>query len=284
MRARTARLSARTRADARRVVLVLVRHHATRLWSFEPTARAGVDPEGVHQMRVQARRLRTILRMFRDVLPRRVADDLRRRLAALGAKLGAERDADVLSVLLLGLAERIDDAAAKRALLRRHGRCQGVKVRAHAELAAYLDSAAVVELRSRLGAVLAPPVRGSPVNAEAFAAGAIHELVRRGRRRARKVHAHEAEALHALRRSLKNLRYGVEALRALLPRSSRALARRATWLQDRLGAVHDIDVALGLLGGSPRVRAQLEGEREALLRGVDRRLRRLLGRDRKSAK
>ncbi|MCI0546219.1 MAG: CHAD domain-containing protein, partial [Candidatus Rokubacteria bacterium] len=63
-------------------------------------ARAGRDPEDLHQMRVAVRRLRAILRAGRPLFERRWVDGLRRELDWLGTALGEVRDLDILRAQL----------------------------------------------------------------------------------------------------------------------------------------------------------------------------------------
>jgi len=60
-----------------------------------PRALEGIDPEGVHKMRVASRRLRTILKAFRDVLGDAVVAHFNAELRWLAQNLGRARDADV---------------------------------------------------------------------------------------------------------------------------------------------------------------------------------------------
>ncbi len=60
-----------------------------------PRAMEGIDPEGVHQMRVASRRLRTILKAFRDILGDAVVAHFNAELRWLAQNLGRARDADV---------------------------------------------------------------------------------------------------------------------------------------------------------------------------------------------
>ena len=53
-------------------------------------------PEFLHQLRVGLRRLRTVQRAFRDVIPRRSTKPLRRALQEFKPALGTARDWDVL--------------------------------------------------------------------------------------------------------------------------------------------------------------------------------------------
>lgn len=60
-----------------------------------PRAMEGIDPEGVHQMRVASRRLRTILKAFRGILGDAVVAHFNTELRWLAQNLGRARDADV---------------------------------------------------------------------------------------------------------------------------------------------------------------------------------------------
>ena len=55
----------------------------------------GIDPEGVHKMRVASRRLRTILKAFRGILGDAVVAHFNTELRWLAQNLGGARDADV---------------------------------------------------------------------------------------------------------------------------------------------------------------------------------------------
>ena len=61
----------------------------------EPKAWEGLDPEGVHQMRVCTRRLRAAFRAFRDVLPANAVRSFNREFKWVASVLGRVRDLDV---------------------------------------------------------------------------------------------------------------------------------------------------------------------------------------------
>ena len=61
----------------------------------EPLAWEGLDPEGVHQMRVNTRRLRAAFRSFESVLPTRASASFNAGFRWLARVLGAVRDLDV---------------------------------------------------------------------------------------------------------------------------------------------------------------------------------------------
>ena len=61
----------------------------------QPIAWEGLDPEGVHKMRVAIRRIRTILRAYRNVFGKQVVKPINKELRWLFKQLGEARDADV---------------------------------------------------------------------------------------------------------------------------------------------------------------------------------------------
>ena len=80
-----------------------------RLQENVPGALADSDTEFVHQARVATRRMRSLLRLFADAVPKRSADYFSGELLWLGSLLGAVRDLDVFS---LNLANRFGNGIA----------------------------------------------------------------------------------------------------------------------------------------------------------------------------
>ena len=83
----------------RDVVTHFLRREVKSIAHYEPLALEGADAEGVHQLRVSARRMRSELRAMDDVLPRVPWRDLSEDLKWMGAVLGRQRDLDVLGGL-----------------------------------------------------------------------------------------------------------------------------------------------------------------------------------------
>src|SRR5437899_2129997 len=67
--------------------LVVLRAPLSRFLTLEPAVRAGADPEAIHDMRVAARRMRTALRLFSEVVPG-WAEGLRAELRWIASQLG----------------------------------------------------------------------------------------------------------------------------------------------------------------------------------------------------
>jgi inorganic triphosphatase YgiF len=215
----------------------------------------GRDPEGVHQLRVALRRLRSALSLFRPALPEADRVRLNDELRWLLGELGPARDRDVLADELLPAIEEIEGLAPEREALvglLAEGRPalyarvrDALESRRAADL--WLDLAVWLELerfRETAGEdarlLLDGPLRP-------FAAERLDRRWRRVKKLARRFDRLEAEGRHELRIALKKLRYGVEFLSSLwAERAVRELADEAAGLQDRLGHLNDVAVALGL--------------------------------------
>ncbi len=229
---------------------------------------AGVDSEGVHQLRVGVRRLRSTFALFRDFLPEEPPAGLRSELRWLGAELGPARDLDVFLTGALGpLAARFpDDGSLKR--LREAA--QELRDQAYDRARVALRSHRYSELALRLGAFVASGGwRAQPLTARSsrlFAparttAGAL--LARRHRRMRRLARtATTAEEQHALRIRVKKLRYACEFFAGLYrDQHPKRMIRRLARLQDALGHLNDgavaeriLDDVLAYLG--PEARAE----------------------------
>lgn len=221
-------------------------------------ARRGDDVEGVHQMRVGVRRLRSALRLFRPVLPVDALRPLERDLRWLGRALGAVRDLDVFVVELIEpLFER---RPGDKALELLHEAAQRQRRENHEGLRRALDSPRYTRLVLELGRWLArrgwrdQPLDEASAQLFAPARGLASELLERRDRKVRRLGERIDELsvpeLHRLRIQLKRLRYAAELLGGLFPgrRRERYLGPLPR-LQDRLGQLADLATAQGLLAG-----------------------------------
>lgn len=215
----------------------------------EPAASLGLDPEGVHQLRVGARRLRSALGFFAPVLPPRARAALRDELRWLAGALGPARDLDVLATELLDplLAQRPDDPA----LARLREAAADARGEAHARVREALAGPRWPRLALETGGWIARRAwreQGlSQASAQLFlparlyAAPVLERRHRRARRLGRRLAEASPEERHRLRIRLKKLRYAAE-FTACLYRGRRAerYARRLARLQDALGHLNDV--------------------------------------------
>jgi len=225
----------------------------------EAPARTGLDPEGVHQMRVGTRRVRSALSVFRSVLPPEPLGRFRQELRWLARELGAARDLDVfLEQMLLPLARRSPDDPALKRLAEV---ARDLRDDAYTGLRETLDSPRCGRLLLELSAWVAargwrdpPPGSGSgglSAPALSFAGEQLARRYRKVRRRGRDLARRTRAEKHALRIEVKKLRYAAEFFRSLYPepRVGRMIKRLGR-LQDVLGHLNDRHTAEAVLDRS----------------------------------
>lgn len=223
----------------------------------------GTDVEGVHQMRVALRRLRSAFSLFRKILGRENSTALLVELAWLAGTLGKARDLDVFVTQTLpaiisefenhsGLLKLRDIALAEQAEAYTEVRAALSSQRYHClllTLAAWLENE-----RWREGA---KNTKNHQVLDIATATLTKHhkQLQQRGKHLA---YMHP-EARHAMRIAAKKLRYASEFFASLYPSAkSRSFIKNLSQLQDCLGVLNDMTTTDKLLhqfiGPSPDIK------------------------------
>ncbi len=204
----------------------------------------GDDPEGVHQMRVALRRLRSAIGTFRDVLNPDEAARLTQELRWITEVLGRARDLDVflsdtLPPMLLHLQAHPGLLALREAARKAQGR-------AYAEARAALGTQRYHRLLLSLGAWLeslsSPDHSQGPevhILAQRMLAKRYRQLCRHGQR----LDDMHPEERHAARIAAKKLRYTAEFFSSLYPdKEARSFLRKLTALQNVLGDLNDVNV------------------------------------------
>lgn len=187
------------------------------------------DPEGPHQARVALRRLRVALDAFKPIVAKAVYRDLRDRMRAAFRSLGRLRDADVLA-----LAMNLPDLHAAATMTR-------ASVRADLG-AAHTDRLATRILRAFAGKMWRRRGTKSARNAATapLAATALTGIWHDCRAFGPNLTALPEETRHALRKSLKSLRYLGDHCANLWPGPAQsAFLARLRRLQDDLGSLND---------------------------------------------
>jgi CHAD domain-containing protein len=210
--------------------------HVRGIRAHEAGARAGRDPEDLHQMRVAVRQLRAILRASRDLFAPRGVERLRSELDWLGTRLGLVRDLDVLHAYLrprLAAREGPERRAGQRVLRR----LTADRARARAGLQEALDGPRYPRILEQLDAFLArPQAAATDVSLPDVAAGEWKRL----RKAVQKLPGRPSvDELHAVRIKVKRARYAAELARAAAGARGRRFIDQARKLQDILGDVQD---------------------------------------------
>ena len=216
-----------------------------RLIQHDPVVRLGEDPEGVHQMRVATRRLRSDLRTFRPLLDESWSSALRDELGWLADVLAEVRDGDVLLRRLRDRAGELDasEQQSAQAVLTT---LQDDRDIAQATLVETLRSQRYVELLDSLVAAANAPALSE--RASVPADEVVPELVLRPwHKLAKRVKSlgdsPSDEKLHQVRIRTKRVRYAAEAASATVGKPAKEFAKAAEELQDVLGELNDAVVA-----------------------------------------
>jgi CHAD domain-containing protein len=210
--------------------------HVRALRVHEAGARAGRDPEHLHEMRVAVRRLRAILRASRDLFDAGWVERLRSELDWLGGRLGLVRDLDILDAYLrprLAALEGAEHRAGQRVLRR----LSADRARAQADLNAALDNPRYPRILEQLETFLSrPPASASDVSLPDVAATEWKRL----RKAVQKLPGRpSADDLHAVRIKVKRARYAAELARAAAGERGKRFINQAKKLQDILGDLQD---------------------------------------------
>jgi CHAD domain-containing protein len=247
-------------ALARTTVAAALRKYHKR----EHDARTGDDPEGVHDVRVAIRRLRSALALLEDA-PGFDADDLKRwrkRLKNLAAALGAVRDLDVQLERLSAYREAQPEW--RDGLRPIWDEMTQERDKARAEMLDALDDAKIRDaLRTLHGFATEQPDEQSDeetILVRHFAGGAVWRRYEDVLRHECLLPTESAPVLHETRIACKRQRYALEMFAHAFGSKVDPLIALLVTMQDCLGAHQDCVVARGYL---QRSRAETS-DRQAL--------------------
>lgn len=224
-----------------------------------PAAEDGRNPEGVHQLRVALRRLRSALDLMASVGALNNLDALRSEAKWLAQDLSAARDWDVFQLETLPtIAKACPSVAGFDALGRAAAECQaGAYRKTHRTLADrrcamfLIGLGGWIETRSWRNDVAAEDLGQLAEPAVNFAQRILSAQYVKVLKRGRRFKSLSADELHRVRLATKRLRYLSEFLLPLFAdrKSARKFSRRLAGLQEELGAFNDMAVTASLLDG-----------------------------------
>lgn len=94
----------------KRSVCAVVRPHCRRLVKMiDAVAQKKRDVENVHRLRTESRRINAAIKLFRDWLPKDIAEDVRKQIRKIRRKAGPVRDLDVLILNLQEMTDLLPD-------------------------------------------------------------------------------------------------------------------------------------------------------------------------------
>jgi inorganic triphosphatase YgiF len=242
----------------------------------EAAAVDGTDPEGIHQMRVALRRMRSALSVFRKTLdPKRIAW-ASAELKWLADECGPARDGDVfISEILRPVSGfGIDTAGIDALIAQAAARRDDGYARVRAAIASpryaklLLGLSKFVETRGWLPQnvdAAHPLLQPLGDGAGDILAHAFKKLRKQGKGLAEMRVADR----HEVRIALKKFRYTVDALQTLYPAADVApFAKALARMQDQFGHLNDVSVAQVMLADLVKAKGINAAERRLLERGA----------------
>jgi CHAD domain-containing protein len=232
------------------------------------------DGAAVHDSRVAARRLRSLLKTLRPLLDDQQSRRMRAELREFASSLGAVREADVRRDLLTALIE--GEPALTRVERRRLDTRLGETRQAASDELRLLAAAPAWErrLRSLQSAAALGRLRIRRDTTLASLLARVDDSWKPAVRLMKREPTEAAE-LHDLRLSLKHCRYALEPVADLEPAAARRLLRRLRAAQDRIGDHRDTVLAeQWVAANAPLLGEPLADRLQRLLQRRARRLRR----------
>jgi triphosphatase len=221
----------------------------------EPAALADV-PEGVHQMRIAVRRLRSMITAVRRMLPPQDYEWVRLELKWLAGALGPARNWDMFSIGILAPVKSALLSGSELAGLSRVSEQERRSAHEQAEVAIRSTqyTIALLKLSRWFGAC---GWRDQPLNEYSallmapigeVAPNLIARLYKKARAAADRFDELTLKQRHEVRIRIKKLRYTIDVLGSLFAKDEVAkFAQRLKPLQDDLGHANDVSVASELL-------------------------------------
>lgn len=208
--------------------------YRVRFESYRNAACGGEDPEAIHQMRVNARRLRACMRAFAPVLAQPVIE-LEPELQWIATSLGEVRDLDVQVAAMPDIRDLLGEPREARMM----------QLRRSLDSPRYLSLVEAFRCRIDVAAHDDPGLAATPVLAAApDIVGLAYRSVRRIAIEIDDVS--EPNAIHTLRKRVKRLRYTIDCFAGLYGKAGRRFVESLKELQDLLGAHQDAVVAQAL--------------------------------------
>ena len=250
-----ARLDCAGPAD--KMVRLVLRAQLRAMCRFRDKALDWKDPEGVHDMRVLSRRLRSAISDLKPYL--RKATLPRLKLRAIANGLGDVRDEDVALIALEELKSKAKGAAAEGIEMLAE-ECRKRRKQARAALRSGIKKAAIVDFRKEFLAKLRAITLVFPKQSsskEANDAPSLRnvgvEIIKARLKDFSIASPHlylpfEIKDLHELRILAKRLRYAIELVAICWGEELEAIAKEIALLQTSLGELHDCDVWINSLG------------------------------------
>ncbi|MGY4920896.1 CYTH and CHAD domain-containing protein [Streptomyces sp. 900105755] len=235
-------------------VMAYVRAQRDAIVELDPAVRLDTE-EGVHDMRVATRRLRSTFRTFGKVLDRQVTDPVADELKWLAGELGVGRDQEVLAERLMSALAAVPPALVHGPVHDRiHRWAEASERGSRSRLLGVLDSARYLALLDTLDALAADPplLKAAAKNPQQVLTKAVHKDFAKVTHLIETAMAeppgHDRDlGLHEARKKAKRTRYAAEAARPALGKRAKTMVKSMKFLQSLLGEHQDSVMAREIL-------------------------------------
>lgn len=226
------------------------------------------DIEGVHDMRVASRRLRSALKDFLPFMRKRALKNVGDELKKIADALGAVRDQDVAINALESLRKEIKQEEIKTGIEKLVDERNIIRDNARIVLAETIRVETLSRLREKLNQALEKAVNKRNSETVNFHEAAnkiietqLSEFVSLSESLYRPF---KVKQLHELRITAKRLRYAIELFTTCINEKTAPFAKEVARMQDSLGDLHDCDVWIEE-SGKNLDKGGNENEREAAI-------------------
>jgi len=256
MNAKKAKTQAPVHADqtVSQALTEILAHNFQYLLQWEEAARSWHDIEGVHQMRVTFRRMRSVLSSFRTAVPKEVSEYWSEELGWLASQLGMARDLDVFIDEGLGAVWGKLPLPGQEKML---ALAETHRAKAYEQVREMLDGERYARMKRDFPewfksaawekAEIKDKVRKKlDLSVTAFSRKLLDRLERRVLEAGTDVDKYDAPQMHRLRIECKKLRYGAEFFAPITPGLD-VFIGHMKGLQDLLGIMNDVSVMEHLL-------------------------------------
>jgi CHAD domain-containing protein len=243
-----------TMAEAGRKILLA---DFVNMLKSEAGSRTGTNIEDVHQMRVATRRMRSAFRLLGEYYKTKPVRPYVRQIKQLARLLGGVRDLDVLIHDLEQACDVLDETgqAEFQPVMEKLDK---KRQKAREKLVAYLDSDEYSQFVTNFTAFLTSPGKSAfpveegetaPYQVRHVLPLLLHEHLSVVRAYENVLENADDTTLHALRIEFKRLRYATAYFKDVLGSSGGDFIDEIKAIQDHLGRINDINVAVLHLGG-----------------------------------
>lgn len=211
------------------------------------------DIEGVHDMRVASRRLRSALRDFHSLMRKREFKNFGKELKKVADALGNVRDQDVAIAALEDLKnETAEHEEIKRGIEKLIEERNVIRDKARIALTETITAGTLTLLREKLNEALRKAINEDKSQNRTFREAGnaiIKERQKEFLKLSRSIYTpFDINPLHDLRIAAKRLRYAMELFSVCFGEEMNSFAEEVSNMQGSLGELHDCDVWIEEMG------------------------------------